>query len=51
VVFLAATGPPRGKTLGLPEGSYKQGWQTKPHFGAFFANKYARVSRQLFFEN
>ena len=22
VVFLAATGPPRGKTLGLPEGSY-----------------------------
>jgi hypothetical protein len=21
VVFLAATGPPRGKTLGLPEGS------------------------------
>ena len=26
VVFLAATGPPRGKTLGLPEGScYKVG--------------------------
>ena len=44
VVFLAATGPPRGKTLGRPEGSYSQGWQTKLHFGAFFANKVTRVS-------
>jgi hypothetical protein len=47
---LAATGPPRGKTLGRPEGSYKQGWQTKPHFGAFFANKDACVSQRYFFE-
>ena len=28
VVFLAATGPPRGKTLGLPEGSLNQECQT-----------------------
>ncbi len=27
VVFLAATGPPRGKTLGLPEGSSSKGCQ------------------------
>jgi len=50
VVFLAATGPPRGKTLGLPEGSYEQGWQTNAQLGAFFANKVARVSQHRYFE-
>jgi hypothetical protein len=45
VVFLAATGPPRGKTLGLPEGSCKQGWQINAHLGAFFANKVVCVSQ------
>ena len=29
VVFLAATGPPRGKTLGLPEGSFNKGCQKR----------------------
>jgi predicted lipid-binding transport protein (Tim44 family) len=50
VVFLAATVPPRGKTLGRPEGSCLQGWQTKAHFVAFFANKVARVSQHEFWK-
>jgi hypothetical protein len=50
VVFLAATGPPRGKTLGLPEGSSSKGCQ-KHHMICTFIRTFLCSVSQKYFAN